>query len=209
VLLNLQNNREKILDKKNRAEKNSDELKKPRDNVLDTLVEIEMKMAKQMHTDVPLDEKTLPTFKRMRWMTYSVFSDDTLALLLNDWIIAYKNGRNVMGEKYAMMGGQLQIPDFLENEAEIKAIVEQESKWQEDVRKKYPKTISGNPQGTEEFKHYLNCDLHTWSKQALHSYYEDVQRAIRAGKNLSEARYNNLYTSLGKGTLAEVEKQQV
>lgn len=194
---------------KDADEKKINEVKKPRDNVLDAIVEIEIIMAKQMNTDEPLDEKTLPTFKRMRWMTYSVFSDDTLALLLNDWIMASKNGRNVMLEKYAMMSGQLEIPDFSEKEDEIKAIVEQESNWQEVVRTKYPKTISGNPNGTEEFKHYLNCDLHTWSIPALHSYYEDVQGAIGKKMNLSEARYNNLYASLGKGSLAEVEKKQV
>ena len=187
-------------------EKKIDELKNPRDNVLDTIVEIEITMAKQMNTEEPLDEKTLPAFKKMRWMTYSVFSDDTLALLLNDWIIASKSGRNVMVEKYAMMGGQLEIPNFSETEDEIRAIVEQESKWQEEVRVKYPKTISGNPNGTDDFKHYLYCDLHTWSIQALHSYYEDVQGAIKKGFNLSEARYNNLYASLGKGSLAKVEK---
>jgi hypothetical protein len=197
-------------DSEKKLDKNKiNDMKKPRDNVLDTIVEIEITMAKQMNTDEPLDEKTLPAFKRMRWMTYSVFSDDTLALLLNDWIIASKNGRNVMIEKYAMMGGQLEIPDFSESENEIKAIVEQEAKWQEDVRKKYPKTISGNPQGTEGFKHYLNCDLHTWSMPAIHSYYEDIGRAIENEVNLSEARYNNLYASLGKGSLAEVEKNQV
>ena len=190
-------------------EKKINEEKNPRDNVLDAIVEIEITMAKQMNTDEPLDEKTLPAFKRMRWMTYSVFSDDTLALLLNDWIIACKNGRNVMLEKYAMMGGQLEIPDFSEKEDEIKAIVEQEAKWQEAVRIKYPKTISGNPKGTEDFMHYLNCDLHTWSIPALHSYYEDVQAAREKKINLSEARYNNLYASLGKGSLAEVEKKQV
>ena len=57
--------------------------------------------------------------------------------------------------------------------------------------------------------HYLNCDLHTWSIPALHSYYEDVQAAREKKINLSEARYNNLYASLGKGSLAEVEKKQV
>lgn len=187
----------------------NNKVKNPRDNVLDTIIEIEMTMAKQMNTEEPLDEKTLPTFKRMRWMTYSVFSDDTLALILNDWILATQSGRNVMIEKYAMMGGQIAIPDFLEKEEEIKAIVEQESKWQEDVRAKYPKTISGNPDGTEGFKHYLNCDLHTWSIPALHSYYEDVQAAMGEKINLSEARYNNLYASLGKGSLAKVENSKV
>jgi hypothetical protein len=189
--------------------KKFDESKKPRDNVLDTIVEIEIVMAKQMNTIEPLDEKTLPAFKRMRWMTYSVFSDETLAQLLNDWIIASKNGRNVMIEKYAMMSGQLKIPDLLENENTVKAIVEQESKWQEEVRVKYPKTISGNPKGTDGFKHYLNCDLHTWSLDALDSYYEDVQKALEKGINLSEERYNNLYASLGQGSLAKVENSQI
>lgn len=197
------------LAKKNLEEKKSNDVKKPRDNVLDTIVEIEITMAKQMNTDEPLDEKTLPAFKRMRWMTYSVLSDNTLALLLNDWIISSQNGRNVMLEKYAMMGGQIAIPDFSENEKEIKAIVEQESKWQEAVRVKYPKTISGNPNGTKEFKHYLDCELHTWSIPAIHSYYEDVSLAVKKKVNLSEARYNNLYFSLGKGSLTEVENSQV
>lgn len=189
--------------------KKFDEGKKPRDNVLDTIVEIEIVMAKQMNTTEPLDEKTLPAFKRMRWMTYSVFSDETLAQLLNDWIIASKNGRNVMIEKYAMMSGQLEIPDLLENENIIKAIVEQESKWQDEVRVKYPKSISGNPKGANEFKRYLNCDLHTWSIAALCRYYEDVQRALKNGLNLSEERYNNLYASLGKVSLVEVENSQI
>lgn len=169
--------------------------------LIQAIVDLDLEMVSQIHTADPIDPKTFPAFKKMRWMTYSVLSEETLRAWLADLQAAKADGRNTMTEKYGRIDGQ--IPMFGDN-PEIEEIAAQETIWQDEVAAKYPKTVQGHESNKSLFKRYMMCELESWSPEAIHSYWDDVQTAVTEGRNLAEERYDNLYRSLGKGSLKEL-----
>ena len=138
----------------------------------------------------------------MRRMTYSVLSDKTVALWLCDLETAKKDGRNVMTEKYALIGDQ--IPTLRDN-PQIERIVDIEEKWMNELAFKYPHAVKRERANAELFRKYALCELQTWSPAAVNSYFEDIKKAMEEGRNLAEERYDNLYQNIGKGRLRDVE----
>jgi len=191
---------------------------------LDKIIEIEAEMFTSMKTDEPIPEDSLPVFKKMRWMTYSVLSDETLAAWRKNLEQAKGDGRNTMIEKYLMIAGEMPIPGGKEEcccttgasklqglkqkicaDQDICDIVEIENRWQEETAKKYPKSVQRQADNGESFRHYLMCELHTWAPATVRLYHQDVKNAVDSGRNLAEERYDNLYASIGKGSLHEME----
>lgn len=170
--------------------------------VIHAIVNQELEFFRDMKTEEPVPENTLPALRRMRWMTYSVLSEDTLSLLLRDLKEAKENGRNTMIEKYALMEGL--IPDIQDNPI-IRKIALQETKWQEEIAIRYSKALRNHDANRPLFQHYMECEMQSWSPEALLSYYSDILTALEEGVNLAEKRYDNLYASLGKGSLKEVD----
>ncbi|MGL5207339.1 MAG: DUF4125 family protein [Acidaminococcaceae bacterium] len=191
---------------------------------LDKIIAIEMEMFTSMKTDEPIPEDTLPAFKRMRWMTYSVLSDATLEAWRKNLEQAKADGRNTMVEKYLMIAGEMPVPGETDEccclrispelqgmkqkicaDEDICEIVEIENRWQEETARKYPKSVQRQADNGESFMHYLMCELHTWAPATVRLYHQDVKRAVANGRNLAEERYDNLYASIGKGSLHELE----
>lgn len=191
---------------------------------LDKIIEIEAEMFASMKTDDPIPADTLPVFKKMRWMTYSVLSDETLEAWCKNLEQAKDDGRNTMVEKYLMIAGEMPLPGDQDDcccstvnpkleglkqkicaDEDICDIVEIENRWQEETAKKYPKSVKRAADSGESFKHYLMCELHTWAPSTVRLYHQDVKNAVDSGRNLAEERYDNLYASIGKGSLHELE----
>ena len=191
---------------------------------LDKIIEIEVEMFTSMKTDEPVPENTLPAFKKMRWMTYSVLSDETLDAWRKNLEQAKADGRNTMIEKYLMIEGKMPITGAEDEcccstiapkleglkqkicaDEDICDIVEIENRWQEETARQYPKSVKRQPDGGESFMQYLMCELHTWAPATVKLYHQDVKNAVGSGRNLAEERYDNLYVSIGKGRLREVE----
>ena len=191
---------------------------------LDKIIEIEVEMFTSMKTDEPIPENSLPAFKKMRWMTYSVLSDQTLDAWRKNLEQAKADGRNTMIEKYLMIAGEMPLPGEQDEcccstanprleglkqkicaDEDICDIVEIENRWQEGIADKYPKSVKRQPDGGESFKNYLMCELHTWAPATVKLYHQDVKTAFGSGRNLAEERYDNLYASIGKVSLREVE----
>lgn len=171
-----------------------------KEELLKAIVDLEMDFFKNMKKQEEVDEKALPALRKMRWMTYSCLSDKTLLLLLQSLCTAQDEGRNTMIEKYALIDGL--IPTIQKNPI-IPKIVDQEIVWMDEVAKKYPKTVQGHEDNKDLFKKYMLCELQSWTPEALESYFKDVKNAKENGINLAEIRYDNLYESLGKGSLKE------
>lgn len=179
-------------------------ISKYKEALLQQVVNLDMEFFAAMKTEEPVPENTLPALRRMRWMTYSVLSEKTLSLLLRDLEQAKKAGRNTMIEKYALLEDQIPM---LQNNSIIEAIAAQEEDWMEQVAEKYPHTLQGHVGNKTLFKRYMMCELQSWNPDTISSYWEDIQNALKAGYNLAEIRYDNLYCSLGKGTLKEFDAQ--
>lgn len=92
-------------------------------------------------------------------------------------------------------------------EYEVRAIVEQENKWQDEVNLKYPLAVKRKCAPEENFKKSLYCELHTWSKESINSYFEDICLAKERKINLTEKRFNNFYKSIGQGSLNDAEEK--
>lgn len=191
---------------------------------LDKIIEIEAEMFTSMKTDEPIPADSLPVFKKMRWMTYSVLSDATIEAWRKNLEQAKAAGRNTMVEKYLMIAGEMPIPGEKDDcccsrlapelkglkqkicaDEDICDIVEIENRWQEETARKYPKTVQRQTDNGESFMHYLMCELHTWAPATVRLYYKDVKNAVDSGRNLAEERYDNLYASIGKGSLQALE----
>lgn len=139
------------------------------------------------------------TFRAMRTMTHSVLSRDTLASYLGDLRIAGEDGRNLVTEKYARMEGT--IPP-LSSSPLIPRIVAIESAWMRGLCGAFPSAFR---ESVAYFERYASAELETYSDPTLTLLYRDVLAAREAGRNLVRERYENLFASLGEGSLAEVE----
>ena len=169
-----------------------------RNEIMQRIIDLETEMFMSVNAEEAVPANTIPAFKEMRRMTYSVLSDKTVALWLCDLETAKKDGRNVMTEKYALIGDQ--IPTLRDN-PQIERIVDIEEKWMNELAFKYPHAVKRERANAELFRKYALCELQTWSPAAVNSYFEDIKKAMEEGRNLAEERYDNLYQNIGKGRL--------
>ncbi|MDF2500875.1 MAG: hypothetical protein K0Q77_1589 [Anaerosporomusa subterranea] len=81
-----------------------------REQLLKDIIDIETGMFRRLNIGEPMPEDRIPPFRMMRWMTYSVLTDETLASWLADLRCALQSGRNLLTEKYALIDNL--IPHF-------------------------------------------------------------------------------------------------
>ena len=173
-----------------------------RDQILQDIIDLETAMFRSLNIGEPMPEDRIRPFRLMRWMTYSVLADDTLASWLADLRTAKQAGRNVLTEKYARIDNL--IPP-IKNNPLIGEIVGAEVRWMEELHERFPKMIRRQADDAALFEKYAACELETWSDASIELYHRDVCAALRERRNLPEERYNNLYRRTGQGSLAELE----
>lgn len=161
---------------------------KDHDMLLDKIVEMELEMFLATISTVhsPCQDR-INTFKAMRWMHHSVFSDETLESHLYDLAIAKQSGRNLMTEKYARMENK--IPPLKKHPA-IETVAGIELKWMQELADKKPEEFNGNHNG---FFTYILAELETLSDKTLELILETTLCAKSKNQNLVERRYNNLF----------------
>jgi len=175
--------------------------KRSREELLKSIIEIELDMFERIRTAEPSLCKDRPeTFKVMRRMTHSILSTGTLESYLEDLHKAKAEARNLLTEKYARMDNR--IPPLKTNPI-IDDIVEIEEHWMKELSEKYPHTFKGGP----GFKVYLSSELETYSDKTLELCFEDVSEAEKEGRNLAEGRYTMLFQQIGYSSIAEAEKK--
>lgn len=170
--------------------------------ILNAIIQLETEMYRSLNTKPPITDDKLPPFRLMRWMTYSVLSDETLSSWLSDLRLAKLSSRNVLTEKYALMDNTI---EHFHLSPLIPQIVESEVAWMDKLHDLYPRTIKRDSKNVELFHRYSLCELESWSDESLRLYLADVTAALAEGRNLCEERYNNLNRRVGHGTLAELE----
>lgn len=141
------------------------------------------------------------TFRAMRGMTHSVLSSDTLASYLGDLRNAGEEGRNLVTEKYARMEGR--IPPLSASPL-IPRIVAIESAWMRELCEAFPLAFR---ESAAYFERYASCELETYSDPTLALLWRDVLAAREEGRNLVRERFENLFASVGEGSLAEGEER--
>jgi hypothetical protein len=174
-----------------------------REEVLNKIIETELRMFEQVRTSEPSLCKDQPeTFRVMRRMTHSVLSTKTLQSYLGDLQLAKFEGRNLLTEKYARMDNR--IPPLKINPL-IDDIIKVESHWMRELSKKYTRSFRG---GSGGFELYLSNELETYSDETLKLYFADVSRAEKEGRNLAEERYTKLSQQMGYCSIDDMERKR-
>ena len=96
-----------------------------RNEIMQRIIDLETEMFMSVNAEEAVPANTIPAFKEMRRMTYSVLSDKTVALWLCDLETAKKDGRNVMTEKYGIL-----VSENIANVGDNFAIGRAFSRWQ-------------------------------------------------------------------------------
>lgn len=127
-----------------------------RNEIMQRIIDLETEMFMSVNAEEAVPANTIPAFKEMRRMTYSVLSDKTVALWLCDLETAKKDGRNVMTEKYALIGDQ--IPTLRDN-PQIERIVDIEEKWMNELALNIHMLLKENGlmRNFLESMRYVNC----------------------------------------------------
>jgi hypothetical protein len=174
-----------------------------REELLNKIIEIELRMFEQVRTSEPSLCKERPeTFRVMRGMTHSVLSTRTLQSYLQDLQKAKAEGRNLLTEKYARMDNR--IPPIKTNRL-IDDIVKIESRWMRELSQKYPHSFKGE---SGSFELYFSSELETYSDETLKLYFDDISRAEKKGTNLAEEGYTKLFQQIGYSSIGEMERKK-
>lgn len=168
------------------------------DKLINDIIDIEWVMFKNVNASNPNSCQESPkTFRLMRWVSFSVLSEDVLESYLEDLHQATKDRRNFMIEKYARMENKIKP---LKNNPLIKRIVDIENKWRDSFGEKYPSFLNKEING---FQNYFACELETYSDQTIELFYHTVSKAQIDNRNLVEERYTNLFKRLGYNSIEE------
>lgn len=178
------------------------------------------------------------TFILERKSFWYPLSKETLMSYLYGLEEAIVEGRNLLKEKYLKMDGNLNIKDMKqvdlkkgyersktqcdvegppdnsksldeEHQKLIQEIVKIESKWQIELKEKYPnifKTKVNTSKGLN-FEKYLKSELETYPSLTIEYYFRDVLDAQKEGRNLALEGYEYMFKELNYSSLEEANKK--
>jgi hypothetical protein len=146
------------------------------------------------------DEVSLDWFTTVRSSMFNTWSIGALESYYED-LCNYKRDKiNIMALKYARAGNL--IPLISDNWL-IDEVVKIETKWQQEVRNKYPNIIRDN---SEVFLKYLIGELESYSYETLRLCFYDIMEAKENNVNLAEERYKMQFSELGYSSLKEADE---
>ena len=149
-------------------------------------------------------------FRNIRGSLLDTWTPELLEAYCADLELATAQGRNLLAEKYARMEGQ--IPP-LEDDPAIDLILDVETRWQAEVRERFPTLYQHCCRSTaetgdgREFAVYLRAELETYGYETRQLYFVNVNNAERAGRNLGIEALQSLVHRGGGSTLNMAEQQ--
>ncbi len=158
-------------------------------SLISEILNIEWIMFQCVKGENPAVCQTMPDkFRKIRGSIFKVWSPEALESYLSDLKDARRKGRNLLTEKYARMDNR--IPP-LSNNPLIEEIVKIETRWQEELRHKYPmvyevmcRRTSPTSDGSN-FSIYLKSELETYGVQTIELYLRKVKEAQKIDVNLA------------------------
>ena len=170
-------------------------------------MELEMFLKVNGETNASCQEQP-EAFKKIRGSIYDLWSDEMLESYFKDLVMAKRNDRNLVFEKYARMDNKIPV---LNDSPLIGKIVEIEQKWQEELKLKYPAIYNHSCRDMNlaadgsNFKVYLSSELETYSDNTLKKYWDHVEKAFHAGENHSIEMLGELARKSGIDSLEKLE----
>ena len=163
-----------------------------------------------------------PTFKVMRMSQYKTWSEDMLLMYLYEFKENYKNGRNMIQEKYARMMESTapeeyakfkdSLPKVSEERRQItEEIIRMQVSWMEEFAAEYPQlaknarlihTSEDMPYDTS-YETYLRGERGTYSDRMLELYGRYIVLYAQSGKNVAKDIMENTVHFYGYKTLEE------
>ena len=178
-------------------------------DLIDRVLEAEWRMFARVKSARHAPCQSAPdNFKAIRSSLFETWTEPTLASYLRDLLQAESDGRNLLAEKYARMDNQI-AP--LSDSPLIEVIVTIESNWQEDLSHRYPALYDRCCRRMDEtgdgrnFGIYLGCELETYSADTLRLYFENIESAISADRNLAVEALDRLVRKNGYRDLEHAE----
>jgi hypothetical protein len=186
-----------------------DVFKRSREFLIKSILDLELNMFRKVNggSSAPCQEQP-DAFKKIRRSIYSFWSREMLESYYKDLIMAQRNNRNLVYEKYARMDNK--IPPINDSPL-IGKIVEIEQKWQEELKSEYPTVYQHTCRDTNmvqdgsNFKIYLASELETYGNKTLEKYYDHVKKAFDKGENLSIEMLRKLAENSGIESLEKLE----
>lgn len=177
--------------------------------LLDHVLEAEWRMFVRVRSARHAPCQSAPdNFKTIRSSLFETWTQEMLASYLADLEQAEAEGRNLLAEKYARMDNL--IPP-LSNSPLIDIIVTMESNWQEELERRYPALYRRCCRSMDEtgdgrnFGIYLGCELETYGDHTLQLYFENIEAAIAANRNLAVEALHRLVRMNGYRDLDHAE----
>ena len=171
---------------------------KERDDLISQIVDRETEMLVSMPAEGGQSEFQLrpEAFRLTRLMAHSAHDGEFLRSYLEDLEEARKVGRNFIAEKYARMENL--IPPLNESPL-LDRIANAETRWLREASMMYPDIIK--VEGSEQYRHYLRCELESLSDKTLALYSDEIKRAESQNRNPALERHNWLARKLGRPPL--------
>lgn len=164
------------------------------------------------------------TFRIMRCAQFLNWPDELLASYLDDLLLAEKEERNLLAEKYGRMMESTSPAEYenikhlfavrsAERKAKQEEIIAIEMAMDEAFCMKYPAYAAGgrSTHTSEDTLYstsketYLRGEMSTWSDQTFKLYAQWVRLLAEEGRNLPEMTAENIVKEYGFGSLAAAE----
>ncbi|BBO79473.1 hypothetical protein DSCO28_00390 [Desulfosarcina ovata subsp. sediminis] len=178
-------------------------------NLVDQILEIEWEMFQAVKSASPASCQNAPdSFRKIRGSIFETWPNEILESYLDDLKNAQNSGKNLLTEKYARMDNLIPL---LNANPLINEIVNIETDWQKELKKKYPSIYALSCRGMDPVKNgsnfsvYLKCELETYSNRTIERYYSHVKKAFENKKNIAVKAMDRLVKKAGYKDIEHAE----
>ena len=177
--------------------------------ILERILDLEWAMFVRVRSDREAPCQSAPNnFRNIRASLFDTWTPEMLEAYCDDLEEATIAGRNLLAEKYARMD---ELIPPLTDDPVIDLILDVETRWQSEVRDRFPLLYRRCCRSTaetgdgREFAVYLRAEIETYGYETRQLYFVNIKNAERNGRNLGIEALQALVRRSGYPDLAHAE----